>query len=478
MLVGTPDTAARNPGSHAVPAHAGPSRRAGILLATLIGTVLLLLGRMEAGASPPYPLAAVAAIILVFALLCVTQLEVAFLLILAATPFSMERVIPGTGSALQIPTEPMLFVALAAWGLRSLVRRPRMFAQPGLTAALLLSLGVIGLTIIVSAYRLESFKAALNATWYGLFGVFLLNNISTPSRLRMLSWTLLLSGAALSLYSLVNVLVGHYEPLIGYWWGEPFFTEHGSFSAYLSFVCALALGLAFEMPGPPKVLLALVALLSGSQVILSMTRAAWLGLVGLAVFLAVIFWRRIFRPGNMVLMAAVILGVAGLVLASGATRRLERHAETIADPTYVSNLERVNRWAAGYGMFRSAPLTGVGFGAFSAAYLSFRRIPLETEQSTNRMGVHSEYLKILAETGLLGLMAAAVTFFFVARITVRTIRRTRDPYLRGLAVGMAGGLVTYGIHGIVNNYMAYDKLAVPVWTAVGVLGAIETLTRK
>jgi putative inorganic carbon (HCO3(-)) transporter len=482
MFVGRPDTATWSlllgRGSRAAPSHAGPATREGILLATLIFAFLAFLGRMEAGASTPYPLAAVTSCIVVFALLCVTQLEVAFLLVLAATPFSMERVIPGTGSALQVPTEPMLFVALAAWGVRSLARRPRTFAQPGLTAALLLALGAIVVTIAVSAYRLTSIKATLNAVWYGLFGIFMVNNLAGRGRLKMLAWAWLVPGVIISLYSMVSVLVGHYEPFIGYWWSQPFFTEHGTFSAYLSFICALALGLSIEMSGALKLVFALVALAAGSQVILSLTRGAWAGLVGLALFLLIVSGRRLVRFGNLALVAIGLLGLVGLFVASGATRRLEHNAQTITDPTNVSNLERLNRWAAGYGMFRSAPLTGVGFGAYPDAYLAFRRVPLETEQSTGRMGVHSEYLRVLAETGLIGAVTAALAFLFVARIAWRAIRNTRDPYLRGLAVGMAGGLVTYGIHGFVNNYMTYDKPAIPVWTAIGALGAIDTLTRE
>lgn len=482
MLVGQPDTTTRSPdrgrGSHAAPLHAGPGTWQGILLATLIFAFLAILGRMEGGASPPYPLAAVTSCILVFALLCVTQLELAFLLILALTPFSMERTIPGTGSALQIPTEPMLFVAQATWVVRSLTRRPRTFAQPGLTVALLLALGAIVVSIAVSAYRLESSKATLNAVWYALFGIFVINNFADRGRLKILAWAWLVPGFILSVYSMINVLVGHYEPRIGYWWAQPFFSEHGTFSAHLSFVCALALGLSIEMSGAIKLVFALVALAAGAEVILSQARGAWMGLAALGLFLFIVSRKRLARFGNLALVVVSLLGLVGFIVASGATRRLERHAQTITDPTDESNLERVNRWGAGYGMFRSAPLTGVGFGAYSDAYVAFRRIPLETQQSTGRMGIHSEYLKILAETGLIGAVTAALAFAFVFRIAWRAIRRTREPYLRGLAVGVTGGLVTYAIHGFVNNYMAYDKLAIPVWTAIGVLGAIDTLARR
>ena len=277
---------------------------------------------------------------------------------------------------------------------------------------------------------------------------------------------------------MVSVLVGHYEPLIGYWWSEPFFTEHGTFSAYLSFVCALALGLSIEMSGAVKLVFALVALAAGAEVILSLTRGAWMGLAALGLYLLIVSGKRLVRFGNLVLVVVGLAGLVGVIVVSGAVRDIERHSQTITDPTNLSNLERVNRWVAGYGMFQSDPLTGVGFGAYPDAYLNYRRIPLGTEQSTGRMGVHSEYLKVLAETGLVGAVTAVLAFFFVARISWRAVRRARDPYLRGLAVGMTGGLVIYCVHAVVNNYMSYDKVAIPVWTAIGVLGAIDTLQRQ
>ena len=466
------------PRSWPAPSGSGPSVRETLLLAGLILTFLAVAGGLEAAASTPYPVTFIAAVILVFALLCVNHLEAAFLLILAATPFSTERLVPGTGSALQVPTEPMLFLALAAWGARSLVRGNRTFAQPGLTGALLLALGTIVLSVITSASRVESLKAAVNATWYGLYGMFILNQFADRGRLKLLAWAWLVPGVVLSLYSMGNVLVGHYEPLRGFWWAMPFFPEHGSFAANLSFVCALAFALALELPGALKLLFAAVALLTGAQVILSLTRGAWMGLAGLGLFLVVVSGRRLLRFGNLVIVLIGLLGIVGFIGVTGASKRIERQSQSFTDPTNVSNLERVNRWIAAYRMFQSAPVTGIGFGAYSDVYLNYRRVSLSTEQSTQRMGVHSEYLKVLAEAGLVGAAAAALVFFFVVRLAWRAIRRTRDPFLRALAVGVTGGLVTYGVHATVNNFMNYDKLAIPVWTAAGVLGAIDTLTRE
>lgn len=466
-------TPAPSPGSPAA-----PWKHERILVAAVLLAFIALLGRMEAGAMAPYPLAMVVSGILVFTLLCVTHLEVAFLLVLAVVPFSMELVVAGTGNALQMPTEPMLFVALAAWGARSLIRRSHTFAQPRLMAALLLVLLGMLVSMGTSEYRVTSLKATLNAAWYALFGLFLANNLADRGRLKLLAWAILASGVAIALYSLLNVLAGNFLAFRGYWSAGPFFTEHGTYSAYLSFACVLAVALAIEMKGPLKLLFALVSLLTVSQVVFSMARGAWVGLAGFALFLLVVSGRRLLRPGNLALIGVSVLVVVGLAVGSGASRRLEHRASTISDPTFIANMERANRWGAGWGMFRAAPLTGVGFGAYPDAYLTYRKVPLGTEQSRNRMGVHSEYLRVLAETGLVGAITTALALFVLARIARRAIRSARDPLLRGLSVGLAGGLVTYAIHGIVNNYMAYDKLAIPVWMAVGALAAMDNLTRR
>ena len=65
----------------------------------------------------------------------------------------------------------------------------------------------------------------------------------------------------------------------------------------------------------------------------------------------------------------------------------------------------------------------------------------------------------------------------VIGLSITAIRGAPTPFLRGLAVGCAGGLITYAVHAAVNNFMAYDKVAMPVWTCVGGLAALATIAR-
>ena len=75
----------------------------------------------------------------------------------------------------------------------------------------------------------------------------------------------------------------------------------------------------------------------------------------------------------------ISLGLIGSVLAAGTGDRLLRHASSVTQTENVSNLERVNRWMAGWEMFRAHPTIGIGYDAFGAAYPAYRRKAIVTE---------------------------------------------------------------------------------------------------
>lgn len=458
-----------------VPSMIPPLERRPGLTNAAAGLLMLALFLVECRLSGTFPAAILITGLAAYLTLCLVSLESAFLVLVLATPFSRETRIPGTGSALQIPTEPMLLLAILVWTVRIMARGSHRWAQARLTRLLLVALAACLLSLAFADFQLKGLKSVANATWYALFGIFVMNNFRDRRRLLALAAVLLAAGAALLLYSLIGVARGRFEPVMGIWYAWPFFTEHGSFAAFLSFPCAMALALALESRGMPRVLLGGLALALGGQIVLSLTRAAWIGLLTLPPLLLLTLPRRLLRPATIVPGLAGVLILAWLFVQGGATHQLGKTTRTITDPTNVSNLERVNRWYAGYRMFREHPVTGIGFGTYPENYLHYRRIPLGTDQSGMRMGVHSEYLRVLAETGVVGALTAALSLGALAGIAVRAIRRSVDPMLRTIAIGLTGGLLTYLAHGFLNNFLEFDKLAVPVWLAIGGLGAIESL---
>lgn len=75
-------------------------------------------------------------------------------------------------------------------------------------------------------------------------------------------------------------------------------------------------------------------------------------------------------------------------------------------------------------MFKQHPLTGVGFGKFSDAQVELRRDPTSISgMSAGVLVEHNMFLNLLAETGLIGLLAQVLVVVLVFRESVQLYRR-------------------------------------------------------
>lgn len=419
---------------------------------------------------------------LFFAALAFARPGAAWLLAAALTAFSVEILLPGTGSAVQAPTEPVILILEGIWllllarGLR-LQLPPRALAMP-VAATLLL----VFLSCLYSAHRADCLKASLNLLWYVVFGLFL-----APSALRdekdfaRFAAVFSIPGALVAAYYLVNIARAGLTVDTSNEAALPFFTEHGTFAAYLCFALPMAvLNVLWSRRAGPRFLFGTVTLVLFAGILLSLTRAAWLGFLA-AAGTALYYSLRSRRGKAMavgVMAAALAIGAAGVIRSTSA---LSEQAQSITNvKTNISNLERFNRWAAAWDMFRAHPAGGVGFGVYKHHYYEFRRVRLATTESGPRAGAHSLYLSILSETGVAGALVAI--FFVTALLSVAgaTLRRARSlgpPGTRVLqmTVALLAGLASYAVHNLFNYYPSSDKVALPFWAFVGALAVCAHL---
>ena len=61
---------------------------------------------------------------------------------------------------------------------------------------------------------------------------------------------------------------------------------------------------------------------------------------------------------------------------------------------------------------------------------------------------------------------------------VNTWSRLSDYRLRGIILAALIGLVTYYIHGFLNNFLDTDKLSVPFWGFTAMIVAIDIYSRS
>jgi O-antigen ligase len=237
---------------------------------------------------------------------------------------------------------------------------------------------------------------------------------------------------------------------------------HAFFSIYMTLAGVLSLVLLVALPSlvvtPTRWRVA--AWLSGlAGLIATFVRGAWVGFLAGAATLLVLLPRR-----RLVVLGAVLV-LALAVLLVPATRR---RAESIVDPADATAHERWAMWASAVAMAGDHPLIGVGPGQVKHVYLDYAAPEFRQRP---RGHVHSSPLQILAERGILGLVAWLVlfgTFFTRAAGVLRGLPAgaTRE---RALVAGsmaaiigfLIGGLTEYNFGDSEVVMVAYAVMALP-----------------
>jgi putative inorganic carbon (hco3(-)) transporter len=91
---------------------------------------------------------------------------------------------------------------------------------------------------------------------------------------------------------------------------------------------------------------------------------------------------------------------------------------------------------------------------------------------------HSEYLGPLSESGVLGLLTFLLLIGTVMYTAIHTWSRLTDSRLKGIVLAAIIGLVTYYVHGFLNNFLDTDKLSAPFWGFTAMIVAIDLYSRR
>lgn len=163
---------------------------------------------------------------------------------------------------------------------------------------------------------------------------------------------------------------------------------------------------------------------------------------------------------------AVFLG-AGLVLWVGPEPIMERF---VGSPRELEvNRNRLNAWRDAIYLLPKTWLTGTGLGTFGEV---FPRV--QSFDSDSRWGyAHNEYLQLVVETGLIGLVLMGITVFGFIRYIHRHPRN--DPEMGLYRYGCGMGLIYLGIHAFTDFNL---HIPANVLLAGTLLGLTLTLSRS
>ena len=288
-------------------------------------------------------------------------------------------------------------------------------------------------------------------------------------------------------YTIIHHGLFGFTEQAAHWVMSPFFNDHTSYGAALAMFYPLLIALTFgsNYSRSWKLLFFGVLVLFSVALILSYTRAAWVSLIGAAGVYLVMRFRVRFST-------LLVVGVAFLVVLflswetiimkleknrQDSSAELTEHVQSITNiSTDASNLERLNRWSAAWRMFQERPFVGWGPGTYMFQYAPFQLSAEKTRISTNAGdagNAHSEYIGPLSESGVFGMLSFLMIIACVVYYSVMLYPRIKNKEHRLYMVNLFLGLITYLIHGLLNNFLDTDKASAPFWGFIAAIVAFE-----
>ncbi len=432
-------------------------------------------------------------LILLFVLTGIFAMDKLLLMVVFFTPLSLtlsELYNSKINTDLSMPTEPLLFGMLLLFILKILNGYridPKIVRHP-ISIAIVANLTWIAFTAFTSTLPMVSFKFLVARLWFVIPGYFITTQVFRDKKnIRRFLWLYILPLMIVVFYTLTEHSKFDFAEHPANWVVKPFYNDHTSYGAMLAMFIPVLIGFFFlkSYNGLIKFLSLLILGVFLIGTVLSYTRAAWVSLaVALALLILLILKIR-FRTIMVfivILMGIFFLNQEKIMMAleknnQDSSDNLAEHVESISNiSTDASNKERLNRWNCAFRMFETKPILGYGPGTYSFKYGPFQVLKDKTIISTNHGdagNAHSEYIGPLAESGILGSMSFITILVLVLSTGMKLYFNLKDKGLRVLACSVLLGLMTYFVHGFMNNFLDTDKASVPFWGFIAMLTAID-----
>lgn len=212
------------------------------------------------------------------------------------------------------------------------------------------------------------------------------------------------------------------------------------------------------------------ALLCTGAIIASKTRGSLIGLISIVVFLFFVPFIRKNRRILVTLLLVFLILIGGSILFLG--NRMDELTETGTGTFQVRKLI----WSGTLAMIQKNPVLGYGPGSFQIVFPQFRNPEyFILGVSHNTLHAHCEYLEILGDTGIIGLLlwaAAAYSIFMIVyrkRESIFSHNDNGNTARKWLISGIIAGIVALLAEGTVSVALRWPPSALLLALFTGLL---------
>ena len=423
-------------------------------------------------------------------LLYVFSLDKVLFLIAFLTPLSINIESFDIGLALSLPVEPLLFGVMFLFIAKLLYEKQYdiEIARHPISIVIYLTLIWILITTITSELPIVSAKYLLSRLWFLIPAYFLCAVLfKNEKNIDKFIWLYIASLIIVIIYSTINHAMNGFSGNSAHWVMTPFYNDHTAYGAAIAIYLILNIGYIF-MPNikkQRKIWVLISFAIISMALVLSSCRAAWVSIIAaLCVFICVMLrikFKYILTTGLIILglfftFRHQIIDVMERNEQDSSSNLIEHVLSITNITTDASNLERINRWSSALRLFQERPVFGWGPGTYQFVYAPYQLSTNKTIITTNYGdggNAHSEYIGALAEMGVIGSLLVLLLVIVSVYKGITTFKKAKNKESKILVIAATLAIISYFTHGILNNFLDTDKLAIPVWSCLAIITVID-----
>ncbi len=433
-------------------------------------------------------------IVVLFAFFSLDKL-VLFITFLVPLSVPLRDFVPGLPIDMFIPTEPIIVGVMLIFILKLILQNnyDKQVLNHPISYAIYFNLFWILITSITSTMPIVSIKFLLVRMWFiSTFYFIFIQLFRDIKNIRRYIWLYTSALIIVIFYTEYNHLdYGLLDQKAANFVCYPFYNDHTSYGAALAFIIPVIISFLFSKyyKAGQKLIISIVLIILLAGVVLSYTRAAWLSLFFIVGVLAIVLLKIKFRTVfiSLVILTALFFSVKTQILIylennkQDASSNLEEQLKSMTNiASDASNLERINRWESALRMFQDKPVFGFGPGTYMFQYAPYQMSYEKTIISTNAGdggNAHSEYIGALAEQGVLGTLSYLLIVIVTLYTAFTLYNKLQSKEMKRLVLALTLGLITYYVHGFLNNFLDTDKISALFWGYMAAIVAIDVYHR-
>jgi putative inorganic carbon (HCO3(-)) transporter len=458
-----------------------------LIFAYIIGNAYVLVNQKDY--FYPYnmiPIAVIVAYIAIFHL----QKLVYFLAFSTPLAITLKELHITESLNLSLPSEPIMIVIMFLYIFNDIsygISKKEFMRHP-LTILIIIQLTWMLVTSFTSTDIVVSIKFLLSRLWF-IFSCYIIIPFLFTNRKNLINFIFCYSTGLMIVVLITTVkhAAFNFNDKAADWIVSPFYNDHTAYGAAIAMFLPITFCIMFMKSATPaqRIFSLMLFLVFCLGMVLSYARASWLSLVLSMGILVTLLLGIKFRT---LLITFIITGTlfyafqTEILIALGrnntdAEGGFANNIESVSNiSTDASNLERLNRWSCAMRMFKDKPVFGWGPGTYMFKYAPYQLSREKTIISTNfgtNGNAHSEYLGPLAEQGLPGLIIMLILLLYITSLGYRLTYTVADKEIKLMVIALFLGLMSYLIHGFLNNFLDTDKLSLPFWAFLAALVTID-----